>query len=122
MANSSTHTSPAAPSEKDLLSPGSWPPPLAHCGDPLLQATDEWVTVGEVTSEPANGYKGNRFLCTALVPSDELSTVLTVEGGIHNNISVGGFQRAFGPNGQHSPQFWIEGANGKRYESLIHSW
>jgi hypothetical protein len=78
MADSFTHASPSAPSQKDYLPPGSWPPPLAHCGDPLAQATDEWVTVCEVTSEPANGYKGNRFLYTALVPSNELSAVLAV--------------------------------------------
>ena len=111
-----------ASSGKDLLQPGSWPPPLAHCGEALVLTTDEWVTVAEVTSEPVNGYKGNRFLYTALVPSEEVAAVLIVEGGIHDDVSTAGFQRAFGPNGEHSPHFWIDGANGARYESLIHAW
>lgn len=102
--------------------PGSWPPTLAHCGDPLAQVTDEWITVAEVTSEPANGYKGNRILHTALVPSADVTAVLGAIGGIHNNVSLGGFQRVFGPNGECSPQFWIEGANGERYETLVHAW
>ena len=33
----------AASPQQGLLLPGSWPPPLAHCGEPLLQPTDEWV-------------------------------------------------------------------------------
>lgn len=122
MADSSISGSFSVPPQDVLLPQGSWPPPLAHCGDPLVQPTDEWVTVGEVTSEPANGYKGNRFLYTALVPSDEVSAALTADGGIRNDVSGGGFQRTFAPNGQYSPQFWIGGPDGKRYESLIHSW
>ena len=47
------------------------------------------MTVGEITSEPANGYKGNHFLYTALILSDKVSAILTVEGGIHNNVSIG---------------------------------
>jgi hypothetical protein len=49
-----------------------WPCPLAHCGLPLLGPTDERVTIGEITSARANGFKGNRFLYTALVPKEEI--------------------------------------------------
>jgi hypothetical protein len=106
----------------DPLMPTEWPPPLAHCGQPLSQSTDEWITVAEITSEPANGYKGNRLLYTALIPKADVSAVLGSVGGIHNNVSLAGFQRAFGPSGECSPQFWINGANGEKYETLVHTW
>jgi len=48
--------------------------------------------------------------------------VLSSVGGIHNNVSVAGFQRVLGPNGECSPQFWINGANGEKYETLVHTW
>jgi hypothetical protein len=44
------------------LSHGYWPPPLAHCGQPLLDPVGEYVTIGEITSEPRNNFKGNRML------------------------------------------------------------
>lgn len=106
----------------DPLAPTAWPPPLAHCGRPLSQSTDEWITVAEITSEPANGYKGNRLLYTALISKADLSDVLSSVGGIRNNVSLAGFQRVFGPNGECSPQFWINGANGEKYETLVHTW
>ena len=39
-----------------------WPGPLAHCALPVLGPTDERVIIAETTSDPANGFKGNRFL------------------------------------------------------------
>jgi hypothetical protein len=89
----------------DPLTPTAWPPPRAHCGQPLSQSTDEWITIAEVTSEPANGYKGNRLLFTALIPKADLSGVLGSVGGIHNNVSLAGFQRVFGPDGQMTKAF-----------------
>ena len=112
----------AGASSVEPLPLGTWPPPLAHCGEPLSLSTDEWITVAEVTSEPANGYKGNRLLYTALVPPEDVATVLEIKGGIRDNVSLSKFQRAFGPNGEHAPHFWIEGADGAKYETLVHTW
>ena len=64
----------------------AWPPPLAHCGLPLLSATDQYVVVGEVTSERVNGFKGNRLLYTALVPQESVVTVLGATGGLISDI------------------------------------
>lgn len=112
----------AAESFADPLPSGSWPPPLAHCGEPLVSSTDEWITVAEVTSELANGYRGNRFLYTALVPPEDATAALQAQGGIRDNVSFARFQCSFGPNGEHSPQFWIEGVNNAKYETLVHTW
>ena len=105
------------------LSPDHWPPPLAHCGQPLLDPTDEYATIGEITSEPRNNFKGNRMLYTALVPIESLDTVLNAEGGLISDVRTSGHERAFGEDGSYSPQFWIDLATGKlRFESLVNKW
>jgi len=101
----------------------AWPPPLAHCGLPLLSATDQYVVVGEVTSERVNGFKGNRLLYTALVPQESVVTVLGATGGLISDIRKAPPDRAFHPEGGYSPQFWMELPDEKlRFESLVHKW
>ena len=34
-----------------------WPEPLRHCALPLVNKTDEFATIGEITSEPINGFR-----------------------------------------------------------------
>jgi hypothetical protein len=105
------------------LSHGYWPPPLAHCGQPLLNPTDEYVTIGEITSEPRNNFKGNRMLYTALVPAESLDTVLKTESGLISDVRTATHERAFNADGTHLPQFWIDLSTGKlRFESLINKW
>ena len=100
-----------------------WPPPLAHCGEPLLDSTDEYVTVGEITSEPRNNFKGNRMLYTALVPAESLDTVLNAESGLISDVRTWGHEPAFKADGTHLPQFWIDLSTGKlRFESLVNKW
>jgi hypothetical protein len=100
-----------------------WPGPLAHCALPLLGPTDERVTIGEITSARANGFKGNRFLYTALVPKEEVESVLNTIGGLISDVKGASAERAFGPNGIYSPRFWIDMPTGKsRFESLINKW
>jgi hypothetical protein len=100
-----------------------WPPPLAHCGLPLLGPSDEHVVIGEITSEPANNFKGNRMLYTALVPPENLDMVLETVGGLISNVRIAGSERAFAADGSYSPQFWIDLSSGKlRFESLVHKW
>jgi hypothetical protein len=41
---------------------------------------DERVTIGEITSARANGFKGNRFLYIALVPKEEVPALPMVNG------------------------------------------
>src|ERR1017187_2478096 len=105
------------------LSHDYWPPPLAHCGQPLLNPTDEYVTIGEITSEPRNNFKGNRMLYTALVPAESLDTVLNTESGLISDVRTSTHERAFNADGTHLPQFWIDLPTGKlRFESLINKW
>jgi len=58
----------------------------------------------------------------SLVPKAEVSGVLSSVGGIHNNVSLAGFQRTFDPDGESSPQFWINGQTGRGVETLVHPW
>lgn len=100
-----------------------WPPPLAHCGLPLLRPADEYVTIGEITSDPVNNFKGNRMLYTALVPTENLDTVLDAVGGLISDVRTAPPERAFKPDGSYSPQFWIDLPTGKlRFESLVNKW
>src|SRR5882724_6975206 len=100
-----------------------WPGPLAHCALPLLGPTDERVIIGEITSDRANGFKGNRFLYTALVPKEEVESVFNAIGGLISDVKGASPERAFGPNGSHSPTFWIHAPTGKsRLESLVNKW
>jgi hypothetical protein len=96
MADPSTPTNAVAPSVEPLPE-GAWPTPLAHCGEPLVKASDDWITVAEITSEERNGYKGNRLCFTALVPSDELAPVLAIGGGLHHQVSSNTFEPLLGP-------------------------
>lgn len=99
------------------------PAPLRHCARPLVTADDEYVTIGEVSSEPVDGYRGNRRLYAALVPAEDVGFVLKdYYGGIGRDVSSATGHRSFGPNGEYAPPFWIEGPNGKRFETLVQTW
>jgi len=96
---------------------------LAHCGKPLVDATDDRMTIAEITDEPINGYIGTRMLFTALVPMEELDAVMSSVDGLGQGIRTDSGDRAFAADGAHSPSFWVYGMQGKkRFESLIHHW
>jgi hypothetical protein len=86
-----------------------WPQPLRHCARPLVNATDEEVTIGEITSEPVDGHYGNRMLYTALVPLGEVDSVLRAVGGIGHGVRSAPRRPAFRMGGTYSPPFSIDG-------------
>src|SRR6266849_1432271 len=98
-----------------------WPEPLRHCALPLVNKTDEFATIGEITSEPINGFRGTRMLYAAVVPTAEVDSVLNNVGGIGHGV-FSRTQSQTGSNDEHVPDFWIPGPNGKRFESLVHTW
>ena len=98
-----------------------WPTPLRHCAKPLVTPDDEYVTIVEVTSEPINGFRGNRLFYAALVPAGEVDSVLNTVGGIGHGVFTETRHQAFGPKGEYIPPFWIPGPNGKRFETLVPS-
>jgi hypothetical protein len=63
MADSSAPGSTTAPPQRDLPLPGSWPPPLAHCGDPLTRKY----------SPPRNDY-ANRYSTSSKPPQRQQAT------------------------------------------------
>jgi hypothetical protein len=96
---------------------------LAHCGKPLVDATDDRITIAEITDEPINGYTGTRMLFTALVPMEELDAVMSSVDGLGQGIRTDSGDRAVAADGAHSPSFWVYGMQDKkRFESLIHHW
>jgi hypothetical protein len=105
------------------LPPDVWPAPLAHCAKPLVDPTDDRVTIAEISSDPVNGFKGTRMLYTALVPVEDLHAVMTTIEGLGQGVSTGPGGRAFSPDGTHAPAFWVYGLKStKRFESLINTW
>ncbi len=99
-----------------------WPQPLAHCGRPLVLGTDEEVVIGEITSEPVNGFYGIRMLFTALVPLKEVDLVLTRKGGIGQGVTSSPRHPAYGTSETYSPVFTIQGPGNSSFESMIHTW
>lgn len=98
-----------------------WPPPLRHCQLPLLRDTDERASIGEISGESVGGFSGNRMLFTALIPVEDVESVLRTVGGIGHGVrcnAVGGI----GSLKNALPQFWIDGPGEARFESLVHSW
>jgi hypothetical protein len=101
----------------------SWPAPLAHCAQVLVSSSDEFVTIGEITSEPINEFRGTRMLYGALVPSGEVDSVLKNVGGIgHGVFAQSQHQGASSSENQHLPDFWIPGPTGQQFEPLVHTW
>jgi hypothetical protein len=63
------------------------------------------------------------MLYTALVPSENVDSVLNTAGGLINEVKTARPERAFKADGSHSPQFWISTPSGSmRFESLVNKW
>lgn len=101
-----------------------WPSSLAHLAEPWIAAEDERVTIAEISSDPVNGFAGNRLLFTALVPKDEVDQVLTAPGGIGTEVRCWGPRPDVDPEGGYDGSFWINGPAGssKKYETIVNSW
>jgi hypothetical protein len=101
---------------------GSWPEPLKHCGQPLVSESDEFITIGEITSELINGFRGTRMLYGALVPTDKLDRVLKNLGGIGHGVFSRSHHSYAAPVNQHAPDFWVAGPDSEQFEPLVHTW
>ncbi len=102
-----------------------WPASLVHLTWPYLSDSSQYVTIGEISSEPVNNYPGTRLLYTAMVPADEADECLARPGGIGHGISHLKGQLVYDPlGGSPSAAFWVESRrpDHKRYQSLVESW
>jgi len=59
-----------------------WPASLAHLKLPYVDASSQYVTIAEISSELANGYPGTRLLYAAMVPKDEVLECLERTAGM----------------------------------------
>jgi hypothetical protein len=101
-----------------------WPLPLAHLSQPFLTDLDEYVTIGEISSEPINGFSGSRRLFTAFIPNDKVNAILTASGGIQTEVRCWGPAPCVGLEGGYRGTFWIEGVGNPadRYETPLCTW
>jgi hypothetical protein len=102
-----------------------WPASLAHLTLPYVDASSQYVTIAEISSEPVNGYPGTRLLYTAMVPKDEVQECLERTAGMGHGVSNGSGEMEFaGTPPSPTSAFWVESrrADGKRYQSLIETW
>lgn len=102
-----------------------WPASLAHLTLPYVDASSQYVTIAEISSEPVNGYPGTRLLYTAMVPKDEVQECLERTAGMGHGVSSGSGEMEFaGTPPSPTTAFWVESrrADGKRYQSLVETW
>lgn len=102
-----------------------WPASLVHLASPYLSDSSQYVTIGEISSEPINNFPGARLLYTAMVPADEVDECLARLGGIGHGISYLKGQVVYDlAGGNPSTAFWIESRrpDHKRYQALVESW
>jgi hypothetical protein len=86
-----------------------WPASLAHLMKPYLSDSSQYVTIGEISSEPLNNFPGTTLLYTAMVPADEADECLVRLGGIGHGISHLEGQQVYDPaGGNPSAAFWVE--------------
>jgi hypothetical protein len=56
------------------------------------------------------------------VPTEDVASVLSSVGGIGHGVFSQTRHQSFGSKGDYSPPFWIPCPNGKRFETLVHTW
>src|SRR5437660_10441386 len=101
-----------------------WPMSLAHLAQPYITAEDDYVTIGEISSEPVNGFAGNRMFFTALVPKGEINEVVAARGGIGTEIRCWGPRPDVDPEGGYDGAVWIDASRDavKKYVTAVNSW
>ena len=102
----------------------SWLPKcLAHLNKGYLELTDDFVVIGEISSESHNVYRGTRKLYTVLVPLDRVQAVLNNPGGIGYQVESGGPRPSVKKGDSFKSDFWVRGIESEeRFEPLIVSW
>jgi hypothetical protein len=89
----------------------------------MVDQHDDRVTIAEISDAPIDGYSGTRFFYTALVPMEDLDTVMRTIDGLGQSLRTISGNRSFADDGTHSPTFFMYGLKAtKRYESLINHW
>lgn len=102
-----------------------WPASLAHLTLPYVDASSQYVTIAEISSEPVNGYPGTRLLYTAMVPKVEAQECLERTAGIGHGVTGGSGELEFaGSPPSPTTAFWVESrrSDAKRYQSLVETW
>jgi hypothetical protein len=102
-----------------------WPASLAHLKEPYLNNHSQYVTVGEISSEPVNNFPGTTLLYTAMVPAAEAEECLMRLGGMgHGMRHLPGQEIYDLASGVPLPAFWIHSGreDHKKYQPLVESW
>jgi hypothetical protein len=102
-----------------------WPASLAHLKEPYLNNHSQYVTIGEISSEPVNNFPGTTLLYTAMVPAAEAEECLTRLGGMGHGMRHLPGQEVYDPaSGIPLPSFWIHSGreDHKKYQPLVESW
>ena len=96
---------------------------LVHLNQAYVKSTDDYVVIGEISSESQNGYKGTRAIFTALVPLDQVQAVLNNPGGIGHKVESGGPRPSVRKGDSFKSDFWVRGIDSEeRFEPLVVSW
>ncbi len=87
-----------------------------------FQENEDIITIGKIESSFENGYWGTTYLCTALVPNEDLELLFK------SKIRCGYKVENWGPlpivekDEKYENDFYIEGLKRKKYGPLVNSW
>jgi len=83
---------------------------------------DEFVVIGKIETSNKNGYWGTTYLCSALVPNEDLDLLLKSSDRCGYKVENWGPFPIVEKNEKLENDFFIKGLNGKEYEPLVNSW
>lgn len=90
--------------------------------DNRYKENDEYVIIGEIETSNKNGYYGTTYLCTALVPNDDLTELLESNKECSYKIENWGPRPIIDEGSSYKNFPYIRGLNNKSYEPLVNSW
>ncbi len=83
---------------------------------------DEYIIIGRIVTSSINGFWGTTYLCTGLVPNEDLDELLSSNSSSGYEVDNNGPFPMLdnGEKFENNPH--IRGLNGKNYQPLVHCW
>ncbi len=83
---------------------------------------NEYVVIGKIETSFENGLWGTTYLCTALVPNEDLDLLMGSTERCGYKVENCGPLPILEKDDKYENDFYIKGLNGKKYEPIVNSW
>ena len=83
---------------------------------------DEYVYLGRIITSLVNGFWGTTYLCTGLVPNDDLDELLSSDSSSGYEIQNNGPLPMLDKDEKYENLSYIRGLDDKQYQPLVHCW